>query len=127
MLKYAMGGITNTHDIVQRSSTMFVRSLLRISLLVCLAAVLLNGAVAQETLTVLCTPQEDWCVAQTQAFQEATGIQTSYVRLSSGEALARIRASAENPEFSVWWGGPADAFIAANEEGLLEDYDSGGR
>ncbi|OQY82865.1 MAG: hypothetical protein B6D42_08660 [Anaerolineae bacterium UTCFX5] len=119
-----MGGITNTHDIVQRSSTMFVRSLLRISLLVCLAAVLLNGAVAQETLTVLCTPQEDWCVAQTQAFQEATGIQTSYVRLSSGEALARIRASAENPEFSVWWGGPADAFIAANEEGLLEDYDS---
>lgn len=103
---------------------MSVRSLLRISLLVCFAFVLLNGVVAQETLTVLCTPQEDWCVAQTQAFQEATGIQTSYVRLSSGESLARIRASADNPEFSVWWGGPADAFIAANEEGLLEDYDS---
>lgn len=77
-----------------------------------------------QTLTVLCTPQEDWCVAMTQAFQEETGIQTSYVRLSSGESLARIRATADNPEFSVWWGGPADAFIAANEEGLLEHYES---
>jgi len=76
------------------------------------------------TLTVLCTPQEDWCVAMTQAFQAETGIQTSYVRLSSGEALARIRATADNPEFSVWWGGPADAFIAADDEGLLETYKS---
>lgn len=79
---------------------------------------------AQETLTVLCTPQEDWCVAMTQAFQEQTGIQTSYVRMSSGESLARIRATADNPEFSVWWGGPADAFIAAKDEGLLEQYES---
>lgn len=79
---------------------------------------------AQDTLTVLCTPQEDWCVAMTQAFQEQTGIQTSYVRMSSGESLARIRATADNPEFSVWWGGPADAFIAAKDEGLLEQYES---
>jgi iron(III) transport system substrate-binding protein len=79
---------------------------------------------AQETLTVLCTPQEDWCVAMTQAFEEETGIETEYVRMSSGESLARIRATAEDPEFSVWWGGPADAFIAAAEEGLLEPYES---
>jgi iron(III) transport system substrate-binding protein len=79
---------------------------------------------AQDTLTVLCTPQEDWCVAMTQAFQEETGIATNYVRLSSGESLARIRASQENPEFSIWWGGPADAFIAGKEEGLLDMYES---
>jgi iron(III) transport system substrate-binding protein len=78
----------------------------------------------EDTLTVLCTPQEDWCVAMTQAFQEETGIETSYVRLSSGESLARVRAGAEDPEFSVWWGGPADAFIAAKDEGLLEAYES---
>ena len=78
---------------------------------------------AAETLTVLCTPQEDWCVAMTQAFEEETGIQTSYVRMSSGESLARIRATKDDPEFSVWWGGPADAFIAAYEEGLLEPYE----
>lgn len=96
--------------------------------LLVLVAVFLFAAVpvlAQgDSLTVLCTPQEDWCVAMTQAFQEQTGIATSYVRMSSGESLARIRATAGNPEFSVWWGGPADAFIAANEEGLLEVYDS---
>ncbi len=75
-------------------------------------------------LTVLCTPQEDWCVAMTKAFQDKTGIQTSYVRLSSGEALAKIRATKSNPEYSVWWGGPADAYIAASDEGLLEAYAS---
>jgi iron(III) transport system substrate-binding protein len=92
--------------------------------LTCLFLVVIAPAAAQDTLTVLCTPQEDWCVAMTQAFQEETGIETSYVRMSSGESLARIRASADDPEFSVWWGGPADAFIAANEEGLLEEYTS---
>jgi iron(III) transport system substrate-binding protein len=76
-----------------------------------------------DTLTVLCTPQEDWCVAMTEAFEEETGIDTNYVRMSSGESLARIRATKDDPEFSVWWGGPADAFIAAAEEGLLEPYE----
>lgn len=82
-----------------------------------------NGE-TEDTLTVLCTPQEEWCQVMVEAFQEETGIETSYVRLSSGEALARLRASAEAPEFSVWWGGPADGFVAANEEGLIEAYDS---
>jgi iron(III) transport system substrate-binding protein len=84
----------------------------KILVLVVAAALLLAASVpllAQDSLTVLCTPQEDWCVAMTQAFQEETGINTNYVRLSSGESLARIRASQDNPEFSVWWGGPADA------------------
>jgi iron(III) transport system substrate-binding protein len=100
----------------------------RISLLFfCLLTMAIAApAFAQEdTLTVLCTPQEDWCVAMTAAFEAETGIDTNYVRLSSGESLARLRASAADPEFSVWWGGPADAFIAAAEEGgLIEAYDS---
>lgn len=78
----------------------------------------------EDTLTVLCTPQEDWCVEMTARFEEETGIDTNYVRLSSGESLARIRAGQEDPEFSVWWGGPADAFIAGAEEGLLDQYES---
>lgn len=78
----------------------------------------------EATLTVLCTPQPEWCEAMRDAFQQETGIETSFVRMSSGESLARIRASADDPEFSVWWGGPADAFIAAKEEGLLDQYES---
>ncbi len=106
-------------------------SLLIICVMVAVLAFPLAGPIAShpvqaqgdDTLTVLCTPQEDWCVAMTQAFQEETGIETSYVRMSSGESLARIRATEDDPEFSVWWGGPADAFIAAYDEGLLEPYE----
>lgn len=94
-------------------------------LTITLFLLLVSSVTAQDqTLTLLCTPQEDWCVAMTQAFEEETGIDTNYVRLSSGESLARVRASQDNPEFSVWWGGPADAFIAGAEEGLLEQYES---
>jgi iron(III) transport system substrate-binding protein len=56
------------------------------------------------------------------AFEAKTGIKVSWVRMSSGESLARIRAGKDNPEFSIWWGGPADSFIAAKKEGLLEKY-----
>ena len=89
-----------------------------------LAAGLSGTVVAQDegSLTVLCTPQEDWCVRMVQEFQDQTGINTSYVRLSSGEALARLRAASEAPEFDVWWGGPADGQIAAAAEGLIEPY-----
>ena len=60
-----------------------------------LLAVGLSGTVVAQdegSLTVLCTPQEDWCVRMVQEFQDQTGIHTSYVRMSSGEALARLRA-----------------------------------
>lgn len=101
------------------------RSVPFIFLLVCALILVIAPVSAQDdTLTVLCTPQEDWCVAMTQAFEEETGIETNYVRMSSGESLARIRAGQDDPEFSVWWGGPADAFIAATEEGLLDQYES---
>jgi iron(III) transport system substrate-binding protein len=105
--------------------SMVSRSLLLTGLLV---AGLGGGALGQtETepsgeLIVLCTPQEDWCQAMVAAFQAETGIATSYVRLSSGEALARIRAGSNAPEFDVWWGGPADGYVAAHAEGLLEPY-----
>ncbi len=80
------------------------------------------AAQAEDKLVVLCTPQEDWCVKMVDEFQAQTGIDTSYVRMSSGESLARLRAAAEDPEFDVWWGGPADGQIAAGIEGLVEPY-----
>ena len=82
------------------------------------------AAELEETLTVLCTPQEDWCQVMVARFEEEFGVDTNYVRLSSGEALARLRAGASAPEFSVWWGGPADGFVAAGAEDLLEAYES---
>ncbi|MFQ3620843.1 MAG: ABC transporter substrate-binding protein [Spirochaetales bacterium] len=75
-------------------------------------------------LNVLMTPQEEWCQGMKQEFEKLTGIRVNYVRMSSGEALARIRAEKNNPQFDIWWGGPIDSFIAAKIEGLLEPYNS---
>jgi iron(III) transport system substrate-binding protein len=59
-----------------------------------------------------------------QEFEKKYGITVNYVRMSSGEALARIQAEKANPQFDIWWGGPIDSFIAAKKDGLLEAYNS---
>lgn len=64
-------------------------------------------------ITVLCGATEEWCEANTAAFTDATGIAANFVRLSSGEAAARLEAGKSSPEFDVWHGGPADGFVAA--------------
>lgn len=73
-------------------------------------------------LSVLGGATEEYVDAVCKAFEAKTGIKTSWVRMSSGEAWARIEAEKGNPSFSVWWGGPADGYIAADEAGLLEPY-----
>jgi iron(III) transport system substrate-binding protein len=75
-------------------------------------------------LNLLCTPQEEWCQGMKQEFEAKYGITVNYVRMSSGESLARVRAEKDNPQFDIWWGGPIDSFVAAKQEGLLEAYDS---
>ncbi|MFC3299941.1 ABC transporter substrate-binding protein [Arthrobacter agilis] len=76
------------------------------------------------TLTVACGAMEDWCQAMTTAFTEKTGVQTDFVRLSSGETVARLEAAKDSPEFDVWHGGPADGYGTAAAAGLLEQYES---
>jgi iron(III) transport system substrate-binding protein len=79
-------------------------------------------AVTDESLTVLCGMQEDWCQGALQKFQSTTGIKSSMVRMSSGEAVSRLRAEKKNPSFDVWYGGPSLGPIAADAEGLIEAY-----
>lgn len=57
-------------------------------------------------------------------FEKDSGIKVNFVRMSGGETLGRIRAEKQSPKASVWYGGPADTFIAAKQEGLLEPYKS---
>ncbi|SHL34345.1 iron(III) transport system substrate-binding protein [Pseudonocardia thermophila] len=82
------------------------------------------GGGSGEGLTVLCSAQEDWCQKVTAAFAAKTGITTRFVRLSAGEALARVDAAKGSPEFDVWHGGPADTYVAAQERGLLQPHTS---
>ena len=69
-------------------------------------------------LNVLCTPQEQWCQGMKQEFEAKYGITVNYVRMSSGEALARIEAEKGNPTFDIWWGGPIDSFVSAKGKDL---------
>jgi iron(III) transport system substrate-binding protein len=81
-----------------------------------------NSATDGNVVHVVCGATEEWCAATTKQFTQTTGVKADFVRLSSGEALARIKAGKSNTEFDVWYGGPADGYSAAGAEGLLEPY-----
>jgi iron(III) transport system substrate-binding protein len=95
-----------------------------IALLVVVVAGCTPPATLDPTLNVLCSPAEEWCRGMAEEFQARTGINVHVVRLSSGEALARIRLEKDDPQFDLWWGGPIDGYIAAKQEGLLAAYNS---
>lgn len=73
-------------------------------------------------LTIACVNQEDWCQYMTKAYQEQSGVQTEYVRFSGGEALGRLQAGVNSPEFDVWYGGGAEDHIAGATAGVAENY-----
>ncbi len=75
-------------------------------------------------LTVYAGLMEDHAMLAVKEFEKATGVKTEMVRMSGGEIFARIKAEKDNPSASVWYGGGALTFIAAKEEGLLENYKS---
>lgn len=81
-------------------------------------------AAAQQSLTVYCSVQEEWCRPMAAAFERETGIRVSMTRKSSGETYAQIRAEASNPRGDVWWGGTGDPHLQAAEENLTERYES---
>ncbi|MEX2536431.1 MAG: ABC transporter substrate-binding protein [Trueperaceae bacterium] len=93
----------------------------RIALVLTLFMLLGSAAFAQ-SLNVLCSPDLAWCEALGPAYEEATGNELDFVRLSSSEALARLRAEAANPVFDVWFGGTGDPHLVAFHEGLTEFY-----
>lgn len=56
------------------------------------------------------------------AFTAETGVEVRFVRLSAGEALARLEAERNNPQVSLWFGGPSPEYIVAARRGLLDPF-----
>lgn len=83
-----------------------------------------QGAQESTELNLLCVPQEVWCEGMKQEFEAEFGITVNYVRMSTGEALARLEAERENPQFDIMWGGPIDTYIAGASQGLFAQYES---
>ncbi|MDO4670243.1 MAG: extracellular solute-binding protein [Aerococcus sp.] len=76
---------------------------------------------AGKTLNVIAT--SDKYVDLFNKFTEQTGAKVEFLSMSSGEVISRTKAEGK-PMADVWFGGGLDAFLAADEDGLLEHYTS---
>jgi len=82
-------------------------------------------ALAQAQLNMYCSsPNTAWCQGMAVGFEKATGTKVSVVQKATGEMLAQIKAEKANPKGDIWWAGPADSYLQAADEGLLEEYRS---
>ncbi|MCX7776029.1 MAG: ABC transporter substrate-binding protein [Rectinemataceae bacterium] len=94
----------------------------RLMLSLLLLAVAAPVLFAQQTLNVYTIMPEKYATKVFAAFTADTGIKVNFIRLSSGEALARIVAEKKNPQVDALWGGPADTYEAGILEGVFEQY-----
>jgi iron(III) transport system substrate-binding protein len=100
-------------------------TLLSLALLTLAFLLVACGGTQESTeLNLLCVPQEEWCEGMKQEFEAEFGITVNYVRMSTGEALARLEAERDNPQFDIMWGGPVDTYISGVQKGLFQQYES---
>ena len=80
---------------------------------------------AHAQLNMYCSsPNTAWCQGMAVGFEKATGTKVAVVQKATGEMLAQIKAERANPKGDIWWAGPADSYLQAAEDGLLETYQS---
>ena len=96
-------------------------------LLVALAAMALVATACgdgDDTLTIYTHNDENEMQNFVEAAQEATGLQIEFLRMSSGEALSRIRAEAPDVGADMMWGMTHSGALELQQAGLLAAYDS---
>ncbi len=86
-----------------------------------LLAALVAPALAQ-TVNVYTAWPESLSQPIFKAYTAKTGVQVNFIRLSTGELVARATAEKNNPRADVIWGAPGDGFAAAKEAGILDHY-----
>lgn len=88
------------------------------------AATLPLGGRAQQgrTVTLYLGPPENTSSALAKGFEAKTGIKTTFLRLSAGEAINRIRAEKNNPQASITYGIGLPSLLTLKSDGLLQPY-----
>lgn len=95
----------------------------RILLLILAMVLMFTLAIsAQQTVAVYTTLFEPTARLLFDAFEADTGIKVEWVRLSGGEAVARMDAERRNPQASMWFGGVGLDHMTAKNMGLTEAY-----
>ncbi|NVK35178.1 MAG: ABC transporter substrate-binding protein [Rhodobacteraceae bacterium] len=98
--------------------------LLKSALLGGLALLPASAAMADE-LNLICSADVVICEKLVTEFEAShSDIDVNMVRLSSGEAFAKVRAEARNPQTDLWWGGTGDPHLQAGQDGLSAVYKS---
>ena len=91
-----------------------------LALLVLLAVT--AGTASAQTLNVYTAWPESLSQPIFKAYTAKTGVAINFIRLSTGELVARATAERGNPRADVIWGAPGDGFAAAKEAGIIEPY-----
>ncbi len=93
--------------------------------LLLILALALVPALANAQLNMYCSsPNTAWCQGMANGFERATGTRVSVIQKATGEMFAQIKAERANPRGDVWWAGPADSYLQAADDGLLEEHRS---
>ncbi len=95
-------------------------TVLLVMVMVC--SVFVTGLAAGEVLHMYTAFDTEEAKYYIEVFEKETGIDVEWVRMSSGEVLARIEAEAANPQASMWHAGSNTSHINAASKGLLEPY-----
>ena len=93
-------------------------------LLPALVAGLAPGVAAADELNLICSADIVICELIVERFEEGHDIDVNMVRLSSGEAYAKLRAEARNPQTDLWWAGSGDPHLQAANDQLTQPYES---
>ncbi len=87
-----------------------------------------SGAAAQnlkgKKLVMYVSFHEDTAKGLAELFKKQTGAEVSFIRLPTGEAMARLTAEKASPKADLWLGGTSDAHAKAKTDGLTEAYAS---
>jgi iron(III) transport system substrate-binding protein len=79
---------------------------------------------AQNTVSAYASCDEKLAKALFDQFEKETNIKVNWVRLSGGEALARMEAEKANPQASIWVGGVGLDHITGKSKDLTTPYPS---
>ena len=100
-----------------------MKKLILVFALITLCVFALNiASVAAEIVVIYASVDEGNAKKILDAFSAQTGITAEFVHLSSGPAMARITAEANNPQADVWLGAPSENHVVLKEEGLTIPY-----
>ena len=77
---------------------------------------------AQNSVSAYASCDETLAKALFEQFTKETGIAVNWVRLSGGEALARMEAESANPQASIWVGGVGLDHITGKSKNLTTPY-----